>query len=57
MTYVANFRNQVKKLFVPLASKMHEERRKYLGLEKLDYVDEGIYFLEWFKWNNIFNRR
>lgn len=43
---VANFRNQVKKFFVPLASKMHEERRKRLGLEKLDYVDEGIYFIE-----------
>lgn len=43
---VANFRNQVKKFFVPLASKMHEERRKRLGLEKLDYVDEGIYFNE-----------
>ena len=33
---VAKFRNQVKKFFVPLASKMHEERRKRLGLEKLD---------------------
>lgn len=43
---VANFRNQVKKFFVPLASKMHEERRKRLGLEKLDYVDEGVYFNE-----------
>lgn len=43
---VANFRNQVKKFFVPLASKMHEERRKRLGLEKLDYVDENVYFNE-----------
>jgi len=43
---VANFRNQVKKFFVPLASKMHQERRKRLGLEKLDYVDEGVYFNE-----------
>lgn len=43
---VANFRNQVKEFFVPLASKMHEERRKRLGLEKLDFVDEGVYFLE-----------
>lgn len=43
---VANFRNQVKKYLVPLASKMHEERRKRLGLSKLDFVDEGVYFLE-----------
>jgi M3 family oligoendopeptidase len=43
---VANFRNQVKKYFVPFASKMHEERRKRLGLEKLDYVDENVYFAE-----------
>lgn len=43
---VANFRNQVKKYFVPFASKMHEERRKRLGLDKLDYVDEGVYFLD-----------
>lgn len=43
---VASFRNQVKKYFVPFASKMHEGRRKRLGLEKLDYVDEGVYFLD-----------
>lgn len=43
---VANFRNQIKKFFVPLASKMHEERRKRLGIEKLDYIDEGVYFLD-----------
>lgn len=43
---VANFRNQVKKYFVPFASRMHEERRKRLGLEKLDYVDENVYFAE-----------
>lgn len=41
---VAKFRNQVKKVFVPFASKMHDERRKRLGLEKLDYVDEEICF-------------
>ena len=43
---VATFRNQVKKFFVPLASKMHEERRKRLSLDKLEFVDEGVYFLE-----------
>ena len=43
---VAKFRNQVKEFFVPLASKMHEERRKRLGLEKLDFIDENVYFLQ-----------
>lgn len=43
---VAKFRDQVKKFLVPFASKMNEERRCRLGLEKLDYIDEGIYFLE-----------
>jgi M3 family oligoendopeptidase len=43
---VARFRNQVKEFLVPLASKMHEERRERLGLGKLDFVDEGVYFLE-----------
>lgn len=43
---VANFRNQVKKYLVPLVSKMHEERRKRLGIDKLNFVDEGVYFLE-----------
>lgn len=42
---VRNFRNQVKKYLVPFASKLHEERRKALGLSKLDSVDEGVYFL------------
>lgn len=41
---VAKFRNQVKKVFVPFVSKIHDIRRKCLGLEKLDYVDEGVYF-------------
>ena len=42
---VRNFRNQVKKYLVPFASKLHDERRKALGLSKLDSVDEGVYFL------------
>ncbi|MBD7911884.1 MULTISPECIES: M3 family oligoendopeptidase [Clostridium] len=42
---VANFRNQVKKYLVPFATKMHEERRKRIGIDKLDFVDEGVYFL------------
>ncbi|SFU57026.1 oligoendopeptidase, M3 family [Clostridium sp. DSM 8431] len=43
---VRNFREQVKKYLVPFTSKIHEERRKRLGLEKLDSVDEGIYFAD-----------
>ena len=41
---VKNFRNQVKKYLVPFASKLHESRKNRLGLEKLDSVDEGVYF-------------
>lgn len=43
---IRNFRNQVKEYFVPFATKMHETRRKRLGLDKLDSIDEGIYFNE-----------
>ena len=42
---VRNFRNQVKKYLVPFASKLHEERKNRLELNKLDSVDEGIYFI------------
>ena len=31
---------------VPFAEKLHEKRRKILGLDKLSYIDEGIYFNE-----------
>ncbi|HCW54605.1 MAG TPA: M3 family oligoendopeptidase [Clostridium sp.] len=41
---VRNFREQIKKYLVPFASKLHEERRKRLGLDKLDSVDESISF-------------
>lgn len=43
---VEDFRNQVKKDFVPFVEKLHEERRKRLGLEKLSYIDEGVYYKE-----------
>ncbi len=43
---VENFRKQVKTILVPFASKLHEKRRQRLGLEKLSYIDEGIYFKE-----------
>lgn len=40
------FRDQVKKYIVPLAERLHEKRRQTLGLDKLSYIDEGIYFNE-----------
>ena len=39
-----SFREQVKKDFVPFAEKLHELRRKRLGLAKLHFEDEGVYF-------------
>lgn len=43
---VANFRNQVKKYLVPLASKLHDKKRRFLGLERLSFIDEPVYFKE-----------
>ena len=42
---VENFRRQIKEYFVPLAEKMHDKRRERLGLEKLSYIDENMYFV------------
>ena len=41
---VENFRKQVKEVFVPFAEKMHDRRRARLGLDKLAYIDNGVYF-------------
>lgn len=43
---VENFRRQIKEYWVPFAEKLHDRRRQRLGLEKLSYIDEGIYFKE-----------
>jgi M3 family oligoendopeptidase len=43
---VKNFREQVKKYFVPFAEKLHEKRRQRLGLEKLSWIDEEVSFVE-----------
>lgn len=43
---VENFRRQVKEVFVPLAEKMHDRRRQRLGLDKLSYIDNEVYFPE-----------
>ncbi|MFA9378518.1 MAG: M3 family oligoendopeptidase [Lachnotalea sp.] len=44
-TMVENFRNQIKQNFVPFAEQLHERRKIRLGIEKLSYIDEGVYFL------------
>lgn len=43
---IAAFRQQVKRDLVPFAEKLHERRRQRLGLPKLSYIDEGVYFTE-----------
>lgn len=41
---VADFRNQVKEYLVPLSLKLHEKRRQLLGLDRLSFIDEAVYF-------------
>lgn len=41
---VASFRDRVKKYLVPLATKLHEKQRARLGLDKLSYMDENLFF-------------
>ena len=41
---VENFRKQIKEVFVPFVEKLHEERRERLGVDKLKYYDNGVYF-------------
>ncbi len=43
---VAKFRKQVKEVIVPLATKLHEMRRKALGLDALKFYDEDMFFPE-----------
>lgn len=43
---VENYRRQIKEYFVPFAEKLHERRRKRLGLSRLSYIDQGVYFKE-----------
>lgn len=43
---VKSFREQIKRDFVPFAERLHEERRTRLGVEKLSYIDEGVYYPE-----------
>ncbi|MCI9532170.1 MAG: M3 family oligoendopeptidase [Lachnospiraceae bacterium] len=41
---VERFRSQVKKYLVPLATEIYESRRKRLGIEKLSYIDDDMFF-------------
>ncbi len=41
---VEAFRKQIKEYFVPFAQKLHERRRVRLGLDRLSYIDESVYF-------------
>lgn len=41
---VEAFRKQVKEYLVPFAEKLHDRRRRRLGLEKLSFIDNGVYF-------------
>lgn len=41
---VESFRRQIKEYFVPFTEKLHERRRQRLGLEKLSYIDEAVFF-------------
>ena len=43
---VENFRNQVKQYMVPYVERLNEERRKKLQLDKLTFIDNGIFFVE-----------
>lgn len=41
---VESFRKQIKEDFVPFAEKLHERRRQRLGVDKLFFFDESVYF-------------
>lgn len=41
---VENFRDQVKKYFIPFVSELHEQRRKDIGVDALKHYDNGVYF-------------
>ena len=42
---VENFRKQVKEYFVPFANRLHEQRRARIGVDKLSYIDNDVYFI------------
>ena len=42
---VAELRKQVKRDLVPFAEKLHDHRADRIGISRLSYIDEGVYFL------------
>ncbi len=42
---VENFRRQIKEVFVPFTEKLQKERGEKLGIDKLKFYDNGVYFL------------
>ena len=42
---VANFRDRVQKLIVPVATKLYERQAKRIGISDFKYYDEGLNFL------------
>ena len=42
---VEAFRRQIKEYLVPFTQKLHDRRRQRLGLDKLMYYDESVYFV------------
>ncbi len=43
-TQVEKFRNNIKKYIVPIAQKIYKNQAKRLGLEKLSYYDESVFY-------------
>ncbi len=41
---VANFRSQVEKVIVPIATKLKERQQERIGVDKLKYYDEGFIY-------------
>lgn len=41
---IEKFRSQIKNVFVPFAVKVHENRRKRLGVDELYYYDESVFY-------------
>lgn len=41
---VKSFRRQVKQHWVPFVTRLQEERRKRLGVERLEIIDNGLYY-------------
>lgn len=43
---VKTFRDQIKSEWVPFVERMQKRRKERLGVDRLSYIDEGVYFAE-----------